>query len=74
MRPLSWAGVAFIVIGALALAFQGFNYHSKKDVADLGDFHVTATEQKRVEISPVIGGLIVLGGIVLVVAGSRRKE
>jgi uncharacterized membrane protein len=74
MRPISWAGIALIVLGALALAFQGFNYNSKKDVVDFGSMHVTATTQKRFEIPPVVGGLIVLAGLVLVVAGSRRKE
>lgn len=73
MRPLSWAGVALVVLGALALAFQGFNYNSKKNVVDFGTFHVTASEQKRFDIPPVVGGLIVLGGLVLIVAGSRRK-
>jgi uncharacterized membrane protein len=73
MRPISWAGIAFIILGALALAFQGFSYNKKKNVVDFGTVHVTATEQKRFDIPPVVGGLIVLGGIVLVVAGSRRK-
>lgn len=74
MRSLAWLGIAFIVLGALALAFQGFSYNNKKNVVEFGNFHVTATEQKRVEIPPVVGGLIILGGIVLVVAGSRRKS
>ncbi|GEM_PF-342799 len=73
MRPLSWAGIAFIVLGALALAFQGFSYKSKQDVMQFGNLHVTNTEEKRIDIPPVVGGLIVLGGIVLVVASSRQK-
>lgn len=73
MRPISWAGIVLIVLGALALAFQGIPYTSKKNVVDFGTLHVTNTEQKRIDIPPVVGGLIILGGIVLVVAGSRRK-
>lgn len=73
MKPIAWAGVALVVLGALALVFQGFTYDTKKNVVDLGTFHVTASEQRRIDIPPVIGGLIVLGGIVLIVAGSRQK-
>jgi uncharacterized membrane protein len=74
MKPISWAGIALIVIGAVALAYQGFNYSSKQNVVDFGSVHVTATTEKRFEIPPVVGGLVVLGGIVLVIAGSRKKS
>lgn len=74
MKPLSWAGIFLIVLGAVALAYQGFNYQSKQNVVDFGSMHVTATTEKRFEIPPVVGGLVVLGGIILVVAGSRKKS
>lgn len=73
MKPLTWAGIVLIVLGAVALAFQGFNYHSRQDVIDFGSMHVTARTEKRFEIPPVVGGLVVLGGVILVVAGSRQK-
>ena len=73
MKPLVWAGIVFIVLGGLALAYQGFSYHKHKNVLDLGSVHVTATTSKHVEIPPVVGGLAILGGIILVVAGSRQK-
>lgn len=73
MRPLAWAGIVLIVLGALALIYQGIDYNQKKNVVDFGSVHVTATEQKHIDIPPVVGGLIILGGIVLVVAGSRHK-
>lgn len=73
MKAMFWGGIALIVLGAVALAYQGFNYKSKQDVVDFGSMHVTATTEKRFEIPPVVGGLVVLGGIVLVVAGSRQK-
>lgn len=74
MKPLSWAGIVFIVLGALALAFQGFSYHSRQKVLDLGSVRVTTSTEKRVVIPPVLGGLAILGGIVLVIAGSRQKS
>jgi uncharacterized membrane protein len=73
MKPLSWAGIVLIVLGAIALAYQGFNYQSKQNVVDFGSMHVTATTEKRFEIPPVVGGIIILGGIILVIAGSRKK-
>ena len=73
MKPLAWAGILVIVLGALALIYQGIDYNKKKNVVDFGTVHVTATEQKHIEIPPVVGGLVILGGIIMVVAGSRQK-
>lgn len=74
MKPLMWAGIALIVLGALALAFQGINYTREKNVVDLGSIHVTAETQERIPFPPVLGGLAVAGGIVLVVMGARKKS
>lgn len=73
MKPLAWAGILFIVLGALLLAYQGFSYHHRKSVADIGSLHVTASTEKHVDIPPVVGGIAIVGGIILLVAGSRRK-
>jgi uncharacterized membrane protein len=73
MKPISWVGIVLIALGALALALQGINYTSKKDVANLGSLHVTTTTEHRIPLSPVLGGVIVLGGVLLVIAGSRKR-
>jgi hypothetical protein len=74
MKPLIWAGIALIILGALALAFQGITYTRQKDVVDLGSVHLTAESRERIPIPPVLGGLAVGGGIVLVIMGARRKS
>jgi uncharacterized membrane protein len=73
MKPISWAGLILIVLGIVLLVAQGITYNKKKNVLDLGGVHVTTTRQQRIDFPPIVGGLVILGGIVLVVAGSRRK-
>ena len=67
-------GILLIVLGGLALAYQGFNYTKQEKVLDIGPIHATAEEQKHVSIPPILGGLALVGGIVLVVAGSRKNS
>lgn len=74
MKPLMWAGIVLIVLGGLALAFQGINYNRQKSVVDLGSIHVTTETQERIPISPVLGGLALAGGIALLVIGARKKS
>jgi hypothetical protein len=35
MKPISWAGILLIVLGALGLAYQGINYTREKNVVDM---------------------------------------
>jgi len=67
MKPIMWAGIVLVVLGALALAYQGINYTRQKDVVDLGSIHVTTQTQERISLPPVLGGLAVAGGIALLV-------
>jgi len=62
-----------IVLGGLALAYQGFDYTHQEKVLDLGPIHASAEKQDRVSIPPILGGLALVGGIVLLVVGSRKR-
>jgi hypothetical protein len=72
MRPIAVVGIVLIVLGILALAYQGFTYTTKEKVVDLGPLKVEASREKTVPLPPVLGGLALAAGIVLVVVGSRR--
>jgi uncharacterized membrane protein len=74
MKPVLLAGIVLIVLGALALAYQGFNYTHRDHVMDLGPMHVTAETQKSVPIPPILGGLALVGGIALLVVGSKKSS
>jgi uncharacterized membrane protein len=74
MKPATMVGILLIVLGALALAYQGFNYTKQEKVLDIGPIHATAEEQKHVSIPPVLGGLVLVGGIALVIVGAKKKS
>jgi hypothetical protein len=74
MKPISWAGVVLIVVGALALAYQGINYTREKTVLDAGPVHVTRESHERMPLPPILGGVALAGGIALLVVGMRSKS
>ena len=74
MKPAMMIGILLIVLGGLALAYQGFNYTHQEKVLDVGPLHATAEKQEHVSIPPVLGGLALLGGIALIIAGSRKNS
>jgi uncharacterized membrane protein len=74
MRPISWIGILLIVLGGLALAYQGFNYTRHEQVMDVGPMHVTREDHERVSIPPILGGLALVGGIALLVMGNKKSS
>ena len=74
MKPILLVGILFIILGGLALAYQGFNYTHQEKVLDVGPIHATAEEHEHVSIPPLLGGLALVGGIVLVAAGARKNS
>ena len=73
MKASSWFGILLVVAGALVLAYQGINYTREKRVVDMGPVHVTKESHEHIPHPPILGGLALVGGVVLVVMGAGSK-
>jgi hypothetical protein len=65
-------GFVLLVLGVLALLYGGISYNRERTVLDVGPFKATATEQKNVPLSPIVGGIALLSGILLLAIPRRR--
>ena len=65
-------GVVLIVLGVIALAYGGITYTKREKVLDIGPIQATAERQKTIPLPPVLGGLALVGGVALLIAGSRK--
>lgn len=74
MKSMTLAGVLLAVLGLLALIYQGFTYTHREKVLDVGPIHATRDEQEHVPLPPIIGGLALVGGVVLMIVGSKQKS
>jgi hypothetical protein len=73
MKPISLVGIVLIVLGVVVLAYQGINYTRQKKVLDVGSVHITRESDERIPLPPIIGGLTLAGGAVLLFMGARNK-
>ena len=73
MKPLTLIGILLIVFGIIGLAYQGITYTKEKRVVDLGPIHATKDTHETIPIPPVLGGLALIGGIALMVAGAKSN-
>jgi len=67
------AGIILIVLGALALAYQGIRYTTREKLIDLGSIEVTASERKNIPLPPIVGGIAIVAGIALVLVDRKKK-
>ena len=66
------AGIVLIVLGILALVYQGFNYTVHKQDAQLGPVNISHNETHSVWVPPVVGGALIVVGVVALVVGGRK--
>lgn len=72
MRAPVVVGVLLIILGIAGLAFGGFSFTHKEKVLDLGPIQASADKKESLPISPILGALAIVGGIVLVATSARR--
>lgn len=72
MKPIGIVGIILIAIGIIALAYGGFSYTKREKIIDAGPLQVSADKEKTVPFPPILGGLCLVGGIVLLVAGGKK--
>ena len=71
--PLMLIGISLIALGLVTLVYQGITYTTSEKVVDLGPLKITAQEEKTIPLPPILGGLALAGGIVLIVAAARKS-
>jgi len=74
MKQIMITGIALIVLGVAALAYQGITYTSREQIIDIGPIKATHDTKKTIPLPPILGGAALAGGIVLLVMGSRARK
>jgi hypothetical protein len=64
-------GIILIVIGIISVVYQGITYMTWERVVDIGPIHLIAEKTKT--LSPIVGGLALISGIILLVVGRKQS-
>ena len=72
MKTYALTGIILIVIGIVALAYQGITYTTREKVVDIGPIQMTEEKTKTIPLPPLVGGVALVSGIVLVVMGNKK--
>jgi len=72
MKTYTLIGIILIAVGIVAFAYQGITYTTREKVVDLGPVHMTAERTRTLPLPPIVGALALVGGVVLLVTGSKK--
>jgi len=70
LRPI---GIVLSIIGLLMIIYTGFNYVTTEKVVDLGPIKINAEKNHPVQWSPIVGIVLLVGGIVIVLSDRKTK-
>jgi uncharacterized membrane protein len=72
MKPAAVVGLILIILGIVALVYGGITYTTQKKVLDIGPIQATKEEHKTIPLPPILGGIALVGGIVLMLGAGKK--
>ena len=72
MKPTILIAIMLIALGIIAFGYEGFNYTTREKVVDIGPLEVTTEKTRTLPLPPIVGAIALIGGIVLLVVGSKK--
>jgi len=73
-RSVMVLGIVLVLLGVLALAYQGITYTKREKILDVGPLQATADREKTIPLPPLVGGLSLAGGIALLIIGAVKSR
>ena len=69
---LNLLGILLIIFGIITLGYQGFTYTKKEKIAEIGDVQISANQEKTIYFPPIVGGISLVVGVIIVLMGKRN--
>lgn len=73
MKTNTLIAIILIAVGVIAFAYQGITYTTREKVVDFGPLQVTADKTRTLPLPPIVGGIALASGIVLLVMGNKKS-
>jgi hypothetical protein len=73
MKPATLIGILLILVGIVGFAVGGFSFTHEHQDAKIGPLNIEHKQTSTVPIPPILSGIALVGGIALVVVGSRSR-
>ncbi|MDD4363596.1 MAG: DUF3185 domain-containing protein [Atribacterota bacterium] len=73
MKTNTVIAIILIITGIVIFAYQGINYTTREKVADIGPIEITTEKTNTFSLPPLVGGITLIGGILLLLLGNKKS-
>jgi hypothetical protein len=74
MKSTLITGIVLIVMGAAVLGYDHFSYTTTENILQIGPISATAEEKHTVSIPPLVGWLLIGGGVCVIAISTLSKK
>ena len=73
MKLASFIGILLIVLGVVALSYQGFTFWTTERAAEIGPFAIDVQKPHTIVFHPILGVIALIVGAMMLMADRRRE-
>jgi hypothetical protein len=73
MKPANIVGIVLVIVGVISLLVGSITYTREETVLDLGPIEAQTETRETIPLPPLLGGVALAGGVLLLVLGARRR-
>jgi|WetSurMetagenome_2_1015567.scaffolds.fasta_scaffold1057430_1 hypothetical protein len=66
-------GIILVVLGIVMLIYTGFSYVTTEKVVDLGPIQINKEKNHFVQWPPVVGAVLLIGGVVVIAFDKKTR-
>ncbi|HME89380.1 MAG TPA: DUF3185 domain-containing protein [Chthoniobacterales bacterium] len=72
VKPAGIVGIVLIIVGIIGFAYGGITWSQEKKDAQFGPLEIKHTEDQGIKFPPIVSGICLVGGILLVALSARK--
>jgi len=65
-------GIVLVIVGLVSLIWGGISWTRETTVVDIGPIEARTQERETLPLPPILGGIALAGGVLLLVTSRRR--
>jgi hypothetical protein len=73
MTPRRIVGLILVIVGLVSLLWGGISWTREKTIVDIGPIQARSQERETIPLPPIVGGLALVAGTILLVVRERSR-
>jgi UPF0716 family protein affecting phage T7 exclusion len=73
VTPRRIVGLVLVIIGLVSLFLGGISWTREKTIVDIGPIQARSQERKTLPLPPILGGVMLAAGAILLVIPGRSR-